>query len=212
MMLPLWTRVTEGWSLSIAYWMAALTRRVVPSWLTGLMPMPAVSGKRNLLEALGERLGEELLELLAVVGAVLELDAGVDVFGVLAEDDHVGLFGVLDRAGDALEVAHGAQAGVEVEDLPQGDVERADAAAGGVVSGPLMPTRYSRSASSVASGSQSPVASNAFSPAAPPSRRSALAAVGLFDHGVEDELGGGQMSGPVPSPSMKGMMGMIGTR
>jgi hypothetical protein len=59
------------------------------------MPMPAVSGKRIFLKRSG-KFGEELLELLgAVVGAVLELDAGVDVFGVLAEDDHVGVFGRL---------------------------------------------------------------------------------------------------------------------
>ena len=46
MMLPLCTRVTEGLSLSMAYWMALRTRRSVPSFETGLMPMPEVSGKR----------------------------------------------------------------------------------------------------------------------------------------------------------------------
>jgi hypothetical protein len=54
-------------------------------------------GKANLLETLGERLGEELLEFLAIVAAVLELDARIDVFRVLAEDDHVGLFRMLHR-------------------------------------------------------------------------------------------------------------------
>ena len=49
MMLPLCTSVTEGLSLSIAYWRALRTRRSVPSRETGLMPMPEVSGKRIFL-------------------------------------------------------------------------------------------------------------------------------------------------------------------
>src|SRR5262249_7516719 len=57
------------------------------------------------------------------------LDAGVDVFRVLAEDHHVDLFRVLDRRWDALEPAHRPQTDVEVERLPQRDIERSDAAA-----------------------------------------------------------------------------------
>lgn len=38
----------------------------------------------------------ELAELLVVVGSFFELDAGVDVLGVLAEDDHVGEVGAFD--------------------------------------------------------------------------------------------------------------------
>ena len=56
-------------------------------------------------------------------------DSRVDVFGVLAEDHHVDFFGMLDRARHALEIAHRAQADVEVEQLAQRDVERSDAAA-----------------------------------------------------------------------------------
>src|SRR5690606_338093 len=48
---------------------------------------------------------------------------------VLAEDHDVDLLRVLDRRADALEVAHRADAGVEVELLAQRDVQRADAAA-----------------------------------------------------------------------------------
>ena len=59
----------------------------------------------------------------------LELDAGVDVLGVLAEDHHVDLLGCLDGRGHALEPAHRAQAHVQIEQLPQRDIERADAAA-----------------------------------------------------------------------------------
>ena len=58
-----------------------------------------------------------------------DLVAGVDVLGVLPEDDHVDQLGVQHRRGHAGEPAHRAQADVEVEDLAQGHVERADAAA-----------------------------------------------------------------------------------
>ena len=61
--------------------------------------------------------------------ALFDLEARVDVFGVLAEDHHVDQLGVLHRRRHALEPAHRAQAHVEVEELAQRDVERADAAA-----------------------------------------------------------------------------------
>src|SRR6202043_261146 len=77
---------------------------------------------------LGEGLAEQLEKLLVVGGAGLEFDAGIDVLGVLTEDDHVDLFGVLDGRGHALEPAHRAQAHEQVEHLPQGYVEGADAA------------------------------------------------------------------------------------
>src|SRR5690606_17859425 len=54
-----------------------------------------------------------------------------NVFGVLAEDDHVGQLRALHGAGDTLEPAHGAQADIQIKNLAQGDVERADAAADG---------------------------------------------------------------------------------
>ena len=127
MMLPLCTSVTDGLSLSIAYWSALRTSRSVPSRDTGLMPMPEVSGKADLLDA--HLLDQEVDDLLRAVGLGRPLDAGVDVLRVLAEDHHVGLLRRLHRRGHALEPAHRAQADVEVELLAQRDVERADAAA-----------------------------------------------------------------------------------
>ena len=94
---------------------------------TGLMPMPEVSGKRILVTPISFM--QELDQLLGLVAAGLVLDAGVDVLRVLAEDHHVDLLGLLHRRGHALEVAHRAQADVEVELLAQRDVQRADAAA-----------------------------------------------------------------------------------
>ena len=58
-------------------------------------------------------------EFLVVGGARLELDARVDVLGVLAEDHHVDLLGVLHRRGHTLEPAHRAQAHVQIQHLPQ---------------------------------------------------------------------------------------------
>lgn len=80
-------------------------------------------GEADLLVAFWEVFLHELAELLVVIGALFELDACVDVLGVLAEDDHVGEVGSLDGGGDALEPADGAEAGVEVEDLAECDVE-----------------------------------------------------------------------------------------
>src|SRR6267378_180566 len=82
----------------------------------------------------------------------------------------------------------------------------------GVVSGPLIAMRCSRIAASVSSGSQLPVLLNDFSPARtsrqtilrlPPDVLATAASKTLAD--------ARQMSGPVPSPSMNGMMGWSGT-
>ena len=83
----------------------------------------------------------------------------------------------------------------------------------GVVRGPLMPTRFLSIAASVSSGSQLLSRSLAFSPAStsshairrlPPYARSTAAS--------NTRCEARQMSGPVPSPSMKGMTGFDGTR
>jgi hypothetical protein len=78
---------------------------------------------------LGNSLARKSRTFWASGGAGGVLDAGVDVLGVLPEDHHVDLLGVLHRAGDAGEVLDRPQADVEVEHLPEGDVQGADAAA-----------------------------------------------------------------------------------
>ena len=129
-MLPLCTSVTDLRPFSIAYWMARRTRRLVPKMEMGLMPTPE-SVADFFLAALEHVVVEEVDELLGVGSAFAELDARVDVFGVLAEDHDVELFRMLYGAGHARVVLHGAHAGVEIENLAQGHVERADASADG---------------------------------------------------------------------------------
>jgi hypothetical protein len=80
---------------------------------------------------LGEVLLEELKEFRVLLGAGLELDPRVDVLGVLPEDHHVHLLRRFHRGGHAVEVADRSQADVEIEELAEGHVEGADAAADG---------------------------------------------------------------------------------
>ncbi len=75
----------------------------------------------------------------------------------------------------------------------------------GVVSGPLIPIRYSLKVSTVSSGSQLPVSSKAFWPAS--TSFHAIFLPCLAAAASMTFWAAGQMSTPVPSPSMKGMMG-----
>ena len=84
----------------------------------------------------------------------------------------------------------------------------------GVVKGPLMPTIYSRKAVNVSSGNHvfSPYTVFDFSPANTsnhsidfvPPYAFATAASNTFTEAA-------QISGPVPSPSIKGIIGLLGT-
>ena len=80
----------------------------------------------------------------------------------------------------------------------------------GVVSGPLIPMRCSVNVSTVASGSHSPVSLNAFSPASTSFHSMVLPC--FFAAASSTSCAAGQMSTPVPSPSMNGMIGSSGTR
>jgi hypothetical protein len=102
--------------------------RSLPSRDTGLDADAALLGEANLLELLREALPEHREEALSRLRAGLELDARVDVLGVLPEDDHVHLLRVLHRARDAPEVPDGAEADVEVEQLAERHVQAPDAA------------------------------------------------------------------------------------
>ena len=108
--------------------MATRTRRLVPVDRDRLDADAGIFAD-FLLAALEHVVVEEVDQLRRVGSALLELDAGIHVLGVLAEDDDVHLLGMLHRAGHALVVLHRPHAGVEVEDLAERHVERADAAA-----------------------------------------------------------------------------------
>src|SRR5436190_9284945 len=75
----------------------------------------------------------------------------------------------------------------------------------GVVSGPLMPMRYSWKVLTVSSGSQLPVWLKAFSPAR--TSRHAIDLPCFLAAASITSWAAGQISTPVPSPSMNGMMG-----
>src|SRR3990172_187300 len=142
--LPLWTRVMLRRLFSIAYRIAARVSRSEPPLDTGLMAMDEGGGAvvREGLDADGRGVGEadlgdlhlldeEIDDLLGLGGALLPLDAGVDVLRVLPEDDHVDLLGVLHRRRHALEIANGSETDVQVQHLAQRHVQGAEALADG---------------------------------------------------------------------------------
>ncbi len=111
---------------------------VVDHVLHGLAhkPLGALSGDRLDANArgLGETdlldpkiLHEDLDEPLGLRRLGCVLNAGVDVLGVLPENDHVGLLGLFQGAGHALEIAHRPQADIEVELLAKGHIQRPNA-------------------------------------------------------------------------------------
>ena len=83
----------------------------------------------DLVEPFRKFLREKIEQLLRIRRTRLELDASIDVLGILAEDRHVHPARIGDRRRHAFEPAHRTQAHIQIEHLPQGDVERADAAA-----------------------------------------------------------------------------------
>ena len=62
-------------------------------------------------------------------GACIPFDACVEVFRVFAENDHIHCVRVLHRARDTRDVAYWTDAGVEVKESAQKDVDRAEALA-----------------------------------------------------------------------------------
>ena len=77
-----------------------------------LYPDPAVGP-----DVPAELLVEHLDHPLGLHRALLDLETGVDVLGVLPENHHVDQVRALDRRGHSLEPADGPQADVQVEDL-----------------------------------------------------------------------------------------------
>lgn len=91
----------------------------------------------HLLHALREDAAHGVEKQFGVLGPFLEFDAGVNVFRILAENDHVHLFRSLHGSFNAVEIAHRAQADEQVQILTQRNVQAADAAAHGGGEGAL---------------------------------------------------------------------------
>ena len=91
----------------------------------------------DLLETRRQFALDEVQNLFRFRAARLIIDAGIDVLGVFPENHHVHLLRVFDGGRHALEVLHRPQAHVKVQQLAQGDIQRADPAAHGCGQGPF---------------------------------------------------------------------------
>ena len=87
--------------------------------------------KADLAVLLRQMLLQQRLELNVAVRTLLQINAGVNVLGVLAKDHHVHIFRAFYRRRHAGEVAHGAQAHIQVQLFAQLHVQAANAAANG---------------------------------------------------------------------------------
>ena len=78
----------------------------------------------NLVGTLREFGRKPVKEFLCFGRAALKLDTGVDIFRILAEDNHIHLLRGFHRGFNSLEVAHRAHAAVEVEPLAERHIQR----------------------------------------------------------------------------------------
>lgn len=125
-MFPLCTNVTLGKRLAKANSMAARTRRSVPSTETGFTPRRSF-GKTHIRHT--HLFRQELEEFASFGRPLLPFDAGIDIFSILAEDIHINFFRLFDRCHNSTEPTYRTEADIEVEGLPECDVQRTDATA-----------------------------------------------------------------------------------
>src|SRR5580698_621679 len=74
---------------------------------------------------------DEIDQLSGLRGPLLPFDSRVNVFGILAENHKIHPLRMLHWRRDAPVVLHGAHAAIQIENLTQGNVQRADPAANG---------------------------------------------------------------------------------
>ena len=86
-------------------------------------------GEAHLLHA--HLLGDEIIEFLGLWSSCLPLYARIDILGILPENTHVDLLGMLDRRFNATEIAHRTLAYIKVERLAKSHVQRTDSSAHG---------------------------------------------------------------------------------
>ncbi len=99
-----------------------------PFYRDRLETNPRCVGEAHLGIFLRKGFLEQLLEFFVLVRPVLELDACIDILGVLAEDDHIYKFRMPHRGRHTAIVAYRAQTDVQIEQLAQGNVQRTNAA------------------------------------------------------------------------------------
>ena len=110
--------------------MARRISRFVPKGEIGLMATRGI-GANLLWPAAQHVLVQEFEQLLHFGRPGSPLDPDINVFGIFAVNDYIHPLGMLHGRGDALEIAHRAHAGVEIENLPQRHVQRTNPAAHG---------------------------------------------------------------------------------
>ena len=158
-------------------------------------PLAAVRARvleGELRDARGGLLGDDL-QALDDARHDLVLEAGVQVLGVLADDDHVD---VVEPALDARQVAHRAQVRVEVERLAQPTLTLVNPLPIGVVTGPLRATLFRRIESSSVGGSDWSYRLNAVTPAS--CRSHSMSTPAAFKMRTTAAV----TSGPMPSPGI----------
>ena len=74
---------------------------------------------------------QKINQLIAARSALFPLNAQVNIFGVFPIDNHVQFFGAFVGRRRAVVILTGTNTGVEIKNLPQGYVERSNAAANG---------------------------------------------------------------------------------
>src|SRR5207302_11440173 len=82
-----------------------------------------------LVELLGKFLGQEIEYLGGFWSSGGIFDSGVNIFRVFAEDNHVDLLGTLYGGGNAFEILHRPQTNIQIEQLPQRDIQGSNPAA-----------------------------------------------------------------------------------
>src|SRR3989454_5605380 len=208
MMFPLCTRVTDFRPLSIAYRIAFRTRRFEPVSLTGLTPIP-LSARTRTWNSVSRISISRRASGVPFSHSIPAYTSSVPSRKMTMSRRSGCVTGLgtpgIQETGRTLAYRSSAFRNATFKDRKP--------TLTGVVSGPFNPTTYSRIAPRVASGSMSPYWNMARSPAGtgyqairrrPPKAPSTAASIAL--------RAARTTSGPMPSPSISGMIGSSGTR
>src|SRR4051794_18302907 len=85
------------------------------------------SAETNFLKCGRQLTLDEFQNLFRFRSSRLIIDAGINILRVFAEDNHIHFLRPFHRRGHTFEILHRAKTNIEVEHLPQSDVERTDA-------------------------------------------------------------------------------------